>query len=204
MKFSKFAYSLLAAATLFSSAAMAQEASWSKSYQLETAQDYAGAIKALDSIKANSYDAELKSLRRGWLFYLLGQYNESVREYRYAIERNSNSVDARLGVTLPLLAQQRWREAVLNANSALKLSPNNYNGLLRLTQAYEGQRDWDAMLSTTQKMIALYPSDASSYVYYARANAWLNKSQNARAAYEAVLSRYPGHAEATNYLKQSK
>ncbi len=201
MKLSIFACSLLTAASIFSSTAFAQEASWLKSYQLEAAQEYTNAIKALDSIKANSYDAELKSLRRGWLYYLMQRYNESIREYRHAIERNSNSVDARLGITLPLMAQQRWREAALHANAALKLSPNNYNGLLRLTQAYEGQKDWQAMLKTSRRMVALYPANASSYVYYARAHAWLNHHSQAKAAYSAVLSRYPGHVEASNYLK---
>jgi tetratricopeptide (TPR) repeat protein len=153
-------------------------------------------------VPANSADAELKSLRRGWLFYLQGNFNESIREYRFASERNSKSIDARLGVTLPLLAQKRWREAEQNAHETLEFAPNNYTALLRLTVAQEGQRDWAGMLKSAEAMVASYPSDATAYVYLARAHAWLLKRAEAVAAYRAVLARYPGHLEATAYIEQ--
>ena len=180
----------------------AQEAAWQNSYQLETAGKYSEAIAALDPVPANSPDAEFKLIRRGWLFYQPGSFNESIREYRLAIERNGKSLDARLGVTLPLLAQKRWREAEQNARAALELAPNNYTGLLRLTLAQEGQRDWTNMARTAESMVMFYPTDATAYVYLARANAWLNKRDEANAAYTAVLSRYPGHLEAKAYLEK--
>ena len=184
------------------SSANAQEAAWQSSYQLEAAGKYTEAIAALDSIPANGPDAELKVLRRGWLYYLPGNFSDSIREYRLAIERNGKSMDARLGVILPLLAQKRWREAEQSARAALDLSPNNYTGLLRLTLALEGQREWGSMAKTAGILVANYPSDATAYVYLARAYAWLNKREEAIAAYSAVLSRYPGHLEAKAFLEK--
>jgi tetratricopeptide (TPR) repeat protein len=175
---------------------------WSNSYQLEAAAQYAQAITALDGVVLNGADAELKSLRRGWLYYLLGSYNESIREYRYANERNAKSVDARLGIVLPLLAQQRWREAEMYANLALELSPNNYTALLRVTLAQEGLGDWEKMEKSAERMTVAYPTDVSAFVYLARAKAWLNKKSEALAAYRAVLVRFPGHLEATAYLEK--
>jgi tetratricopeptide (TPR) repeat protein len=190
------------ALTLSSISVQAQEEAWKSSYKLEAAGKYPDAIAAIDAVPANGPEAELKALRRGWLFYLQGNYNEAIREYRYAGERNSESVDARLGVTLPLMAQKRWREAEQNARESLKLAPNNYTGLLRLTVALEGQRDWEKMAKTASSMVASYPSDATAYVYLARAYAWLNKRNEAVAAYNAVLARYPGHLEAKTYIEQ--
>jgi len=190
------------AITVSSISVEAQEEAWKNSYKLEATGKYPESIAAIDAVPANGPEAELKSLRRGWLYYLLGNYNESIREYRYASERNSESVEARLGVTLPLLAQKRWREAEQNAREALKLAPNNYTGLLRLIIALEGQRDWEKMAKTASSMVASYPSDATAYVYLARANAWLNKRTEAVAAYNAVLARYPGHLEAKTYIEQ--
>lgn len=190
------------AMTLSSMSVQAQEEAWKSSYKLEAAGKYTEAIAAIDPVPANGPAAELKTLRRGWLYYLLGNFNESIREYRYAGERNGESVDARLGVTLPLLAQKRWREAEQNAREALKLAPNNYTGLLRLTVALEGQRDWEKMAKTAISMTASYPSDATAYVYLARAYAWLSKRNEAIAAYNAVLARYPGHLEAKTYIEQ--
>lgn len=179
---------------------MAQEAAWKYSYQLEAAGKYPEAIAAIEQVTSSSFDAELKLLRRGWLYYLLASYDESIREYRLAVERNKYSVDARLGVTLPLLALKRWREAEQNARAALTISPNSFTALLRLTLALEGQHEWKEMEKTAGIMAAVYPSDVSSFVYLARAYAWLNKKNEAVAAYTAVLSRYPGHLEAKAYL----
>ena len=180
----------------------AQEDPWQNSYKLEISGKYPEALAVLDPISASGADAELKTLRRGWLYYLQGNYNEAIREYRYAVERNKKSVDARLGLTLPLLAQKRWREAEQNARESLELASNNYIGLLRLALALEGQRDWADMAKVAASMVAHYPSDATAHVYLARAYAWQNRRNDAVTAYNAVLSRYPGHLEAKAYLEQ--
>jgi tetratricopeptide (TPR) repeat protein len=194
---------VIATALILSSAStVAQEASWKSSYELETAGKYNEAIVAIDRVAANGPDAELKAIRRGWLYYLLGNFNDSIREYRLAIDRSGRSIDARLGVTLPLLAQKRWREAEQSARTVLDMAPNNYTALLRLTIAQEGQRDWTSMAKTAATLVAAYPTDASAYVYLARANAWLLKTDETIAAYTAVLSRYPGHLEAKAYLEK--
>lgn len=186
----------------FAVAANAQEAAWQSSYQFETAGKYNEAIAALDPVPANGTEAELKTLRRGWLYYLQGSYSDSIREYRLATERNSRSIDARLGVSLPLLAQKRWREAEQSARAVLDLSPNNYTGLLRLVIALEGQRDWAPMAKAAASITSSYPSDATGFVYLARAYAWQEKRAEAVAAYQAVMIRYPGHAEAKAYIEK--
>ena len=192
--------SVFAAIALSGTPAIAQEAAWQRSYQLEAAGKYAEAMAAIDAVPVNGPEAELRLLRRGWLQYLPGNFDESIREYRLAIERNSRSVDARLGVILPLLAAKRWREAEQAAQAALTLAPNNYTALLRLVIALEAQQDWAIMAKTAANMVTSYPSDASAYVYLARANAWLGKRDEAVAAYSAAVSRYPGHVEAKAYL----
>lgn len=197
----RYAPSLLVSFLLFATfASHAQETAWQSSYQLEAAGKYNDAIAALDTVPANGPEAELKTLRRGWLYYLMGSYGDSIREYRLAIERNSRSIDARLGVTLPLLAQKRWREAEQSARAVLDLSPNNYTGLLRMVVALEGQRDWALLAKTAASITSSYPSDATGFVYLARALAWQEKRAEAVAAYQAVVVRYPGHAEAKAYI----
>jgi tetratricopeptide (TPR) repeat protein len=182
--------------------ALAENASWQNSYQFETAGKYVEAIAAIDPVPANSTEAELKTLRRGWLFYLLGRYDESIREYGFAIQRNSRSIDARVGITLPQLALKRWSDAAQNAHTALQMAPNNYTALLRLALALEGQKNWDEMAKVTGTLATNYPTDATAYVYLARAKAWQGKTDEAVAAYVAVLSRYPGHLEAKAYLEK--
>ncbi len=197
IKILKTAIAMLA---LSSFPVLAGEEAWQDSYRLEKAGQYQDAISAIAPVPANGVDAELKTLRRGWLYYLMGSYNESIREYRYAVERNGNSIDALLGETLPLLAQKRWREAEQASRDALKLSPNNYTALVRLAASLEGERDWEAMEKTAASLVNHYPSDATAYVYLARAYAWEGKNTKAASAYRSVLVRYPGEAEASSFL----
>ena len=192
--------SLATVLTMSAFSATGQEAAWQNSYALEVAGKNAEAIAAIDNVPVNGPEAELKLIRRGWLLYLSGRFDESIRDYRLAMERNSRSVDSRLGMTLPLLAAKRWREAEQSARNVLEMAPGNYTALIRLAVAQEGQRDWQAMAKTGAILVAVYNSDATAHVYLARANAWLGKRDDALASYSAVLARYPGHLEARAYI----
>lgn len=206
MKILKHPTFILAASlglAISSPTATADESVWQTSYRLEALGKYSQAIAAIDPVQVNSPDAEFKLLRRAWLFYLSGSFNESIREYRLAIERNSKSIDARLGILLPYLAEKRWREAEQNARAALELSPNNYLAMLRLAIAQEGQRDWIAMEKTSVALVTGYPLDETAHVYLARSAAWLNKRNEAIAAYLAVLARSPDNVEAKAYLEKN-
>lgn len=202
MKRGSLVAAVILLACLTAKSASAQEAAWLISYQLEAAGKYYDAVAAIDAVPANGPDAELKLLRRGWLHYLSGRYDESIREYRLAIDKNGKSLDARLGITLPLLAQKKWREAAQNGKSVLDHSPNNYTALLRVVTAEEAQGNWQEVAKHAAAMVSHYPTDATSYVYLARAYAWLNKRAEAVGAYTAVLSRVPGHLEAKAYIEK--
>jgi tetratricopeptide (TPR) repeat protein len=175
---------------------------WKKSYTLEAEKKYADAISALDSIPETAGDAQLLLLRKGWLNYLLGQYNESVNLYKQAIQQSPESLDAPLGITLPLLAQQHWQEAITYAKQVLKIAPYQYTAFLRLLQAEEGAHDWISMKKHAEDLAEHYPTDATALVYLARSNAWLGDNEAARKAYGSVLSLVPGHEEATAYLNK--
>lgn len=180
------------------------EAVWGRSYQLEAAQQYAASLAALDTVQADGMEAELLMLRRGWLTYLSGQYGDSIAWYKQALQRNSKSHDARLGLTLSLLAQQRWREAALYAKQVLEASPYDYTATLRLIVAEEGLRDWSAMKKHAEILSERYPSDANALVYLARAHVWLGNVKEARRVYADVLLLSPGHLQARAYLNGTK
>lgn len=195
---------LLLAGLLTTSWAYAgNEAAWSNSYNLEASKKYAEALSALSTIADSDSDAQLVLLRKGWLSYLQGEYNESVNYYQQALQQNPKSIDAALGVTLPLLAQQRWQEAAVHAKEVLTTSPNQYTAYLRLIVAEEGAKDWSTMKKHAEELTVYYPTDTSAFVYLARANAWLGDKEAAKIAYNAVLSRLPKHYEATAYLAKN-
>ena len=175
---------------------------WTESYRLEALSQYDNAAKVMGSIIKNNPKNNFAVSRRGWLNYLRGVHNESIRDYQKALDINPKSLDARLGLLLPLIAQQRWREVSSNANKALKVAPWNYYAHVRLMVSEEGEKKWDTLAKHARNVSQRYPSDATVLVYLARANDWMKNNKEARRAYEKVLERVPGHIEATQYLSR--
>jgi len=176
---------------------------WSESYRYEVQGDYAAALIALEPILDADPAHEFALLRTAWLKYLLGDYNAAIRDYERALEINVASLEARLGLTLPLLAQRRWREAAGAAREVLSLAPWNYYAHVRLMVAEEGQRQWQTLAAHAELVAARYPGDATVLVYLARAQARRGRLEDARSAYARVLERVPGHEEATAFLSQN-
>ena len=193
----------LAFAFLATTALAADESPWQKSYRLEAAGRHVEAAAALTGLESGA-DASFVLSRRGWLAYLQGQHGESIGFYGRALDMNPRSIEARQGITLPLLAQQRWREAAVYARQIIAESAWDYTAHVRLLAAEEGQRDWRTLREHAARLTARYPSDATAWVYLARAHAWLNNAREAADAYGRVLDRYPGHLEATRYLANSR
>jgi tetratricopeptide (TPR) repeat protein len=169
---------------------------WAMSYQLEAEGDYAGAAEALESIFETEPDHEFAILRRGWLEYLGEAYNDSIRDYRRALEINPDSLEAALGMVLPLLAQRRWREAAATTEQVLLVAPWNYYAHIRLMVAEEGLLRWQALADHATAASARFPSDATILVYLARAEIALGNRDAAETAYRKVLERFPEHEEA--------
>lgn len=174
---------------------------WSESYRLEATGDYVAALRALEPVTAANPSHELAVLRTAWLHYLSGDYNDSIRQYRRALEINPDSLEAALGVSLPLLAQRRWREAAAAADQVLAVAPWNYYAHLRLFAAEEGLQQWQTLARHAGEVATRFPSDPTVLVYLARARAWQGNEAAARAAYAQVLERLPEHEEATAYLR---
>jgi tetratricopeptide (TPR) repeat protein len=170
---------------------------WKESYRLENSFQYQAALNALNKVTSSS---ELLLLRRGWLNYLKGSNSQSIESYKKALNKNSQSLDARLGIILPLLAQQRWRESALNANKVLQVAPWNYYAHIRLMAAEEALKQWEQLKQHASNVNLRYPSDATVIVYIARANRKLNHKTIAIRWYKKVLELVPENIEAKLYL----
>lgn len=170
---------------------------WQESYRLETIYQYDAALKSLKNISSNN---ELVLLRRGWLNYLKGSHSESITNYKKALSKNSKSLDAGLGIILPLLAQKRWREAALNANKVLKIAPWNYYAHIRLMSTEQALKQWPQLQKHAASAHMHYPSDPTFIVYLARANLKLGNTNKARTWYKKLLELTPDNFEAINFL----
>lgn len=177
---------------------------WKDSYALEAAGKYEQAASALEPILRTAPNHEFGLMRRAWLNYLQGRHREALRDYNQILWLNPNALEARLGLTLPLMAQQRWSEAANEARKVIAVSAWDYTAHLRLLLCEEGEARWDDMAQHAAALVVRYPTDATFLVYLARAEAWRGNIKAAKTYYGRVLERIPAHVEAGNYLKNAQ
>ncbi len=178
---------------------------WGKTYELEASGKYKQAAAVIEPFLDAGGDAEeYARMRYGWLNYLMRNYNDSIRSYQKAIHRNPESLQARYGITLPLLAQERWKEAARYANEVLKRSPWDFTAHERLLVSEEGLKKWGVMKKHASGLAARYPASFVPWVYLARAEIWLGDHDAAKRAYQRVIRRLPAHVEANAYLNNGK
>ena len=184
----------------YNAISLAQDNPWSQSYKLETQKKYNDAAKLILPFADKSKKSEYALLRLGWLNYLAGNYNKSIKWYQEASDLNAKSIDARLGIMLPLMAQLRWREAQNYAEQVLTVAPWQYYAHVRLMACEAAQQEWDKLEKHATSVSQHYPTDADSLVFLARAEAKLGKIAEAKSNYQKVLQMYPDHLEALKYL----
>lgn len=177
------------------------QAAFSTSYTLEYEMKYDRAAEVIKSLADSGH--EFARLRLGWLAYLAGRYNDSLNHYNLVLRANPNSIDGRLGLTLPLLAQKRWQEAATQARQVLATSPWDYTAHARLLVCEEGLKQWPQLEAHAREISTMWGSDANALVYLARARVAQGNVAGARQAYGQVLERIPQHAESLAFLKKN-
>ncbi len=175
---------------------------WKKSYQLEAQGKFKDAASQLIPLVQKNNEYAL--LRTAYLYYMQRDYGSSIEYYSQAIKLAPKSIDAKLGITLPLMAQQRWRQVKFYTLQVLKQSHWNYTAHLRLMMAEEAMGKWKTLESHAKQLSEVYPGDATSLVYLARAYAWQNNTAAASSTYTKVLQRIPAHIEAKSFLNKHR
>lgn len=185
---------------LCSSNVVSADDAWIRSYTLEAAGHYVAAAESIESFLKEIPSNEFAELRSGWLYYLAGNHSRSIKHYQTALKLNKKSMDAMLGLSLPLMAQARWREAALQTKAAIKVSKLHYIAHTRLMACEENLKEWGALKNHADELRLYYPADATILVYLARAYSHTDDNAKAKVIYQEVLQRYPGHLEASKFL----
>lgn len=183
-------------------AALASKA-WQASMSAEAAGNFEAALAALADLPAPQSASYLASFRRGWLQYRLGHYAESVAAYNGAIMLAPTSVEARVGVLVPLMAQSRWNEVAAGAEEVLKRDPENYLALQRLAYAKFSTQHYPEAEQLYRHLIAGYPSDIEIRASLGWAVLRMGKDKEAASLFSEVLEVSPTHAIAAHGLQEA-
>lgn len=173
-----------------------------KSYRYEKAQNYADAIKALSPVIDAYPTAYTVNLRLGWLNYLTGGFATARKHYETAIKTAPDSIEAKLGHTLPLMAQEKWDDAAAVARQVLRIDPSNYLANLRLTYVLRLQKKFDAAEQILNGMLVLYPTDISLLTEFALIKLAKENKPEAKRIFNDILTLDPENVTAKAQLSK--
>ena len=195
-----FAFCLLASAAAPTDAEIRD--AYHKSYRYEKAQNYADAIKALAPVLDAYPTAYTVNLRLGWLNYLTGGFATARKHYETAIKTAPDSIEAKLGHTLPLMAQEKWDDAAAVARQVLRIDPSNYTANLRLAYVLRLQKKFDAAEQILNGMLVLYPTDISLLTEFALIKLAKDNKPEAKRVFNDILTLDPENVTAKAQLSK--
>jgi tetratricopeptide (TPR) repeat protein len=190
----RLAAALLVAALLAPAPAAAQAGGedpvaqrYAASLDAEARGDYATALnEVLTGLRAAPSDYVL-TLRAAWLYYMKSQLEDAIITYRKAAALAPKAVEPQLGLTLPLLALERWKETEETCRAALKLAPGDYTALSRLAWAQYNQARYADAAATYRQVLELYPSDVEMMLGLAWSHTKQGEKEAARALFLRVI-----------------
>ena len=191
---------LLAIATTLSAQSTTElQNAFSSSYVHEEAKDYDAAIKDLvDYYDASSYEI---NVRLGWLNYYGGDYPNSLKYYKVAIELMPYSVEAKFGYILPLAAQGNWNEVVAIYHDVLKSDPQNSYANYKLGAIYYERAEYESAKNHAEKAVNMYPFDYDGIILLAWINLKMEDYRKAKILFNKSLLISPENASAIEGLK---
>lgn len=170
---------------------------FNKSLAYESEKNYEGAIKELLNVYNADKDNYLINLRLGWLYYNVGLNNESLTYYEKASKIQPNSVEAKIGLTLPLSKLEKWDEVKKTYEQILKIDSQNYTANLRLGQYYLLRGNY----SEANKYLSVshnnYPSDYESNLSYGWTQYYIGNKKRAKELFLNTLMLSPNDSLAT-------
>ncbi len=167
---------------------------FSESYALEAVGNFAKGIEEIESIyDENSYEI---NLRLGWLYYNLGNYFESKNKYQKAVELMPYSIEAKLGLVLPVSAMGNWNDVIKTYEKVLEIDPQNTLVNYRMGAIHYERKEYEKALSYCEKTVNLYPFDYDSVVLLGWINYQMGNLREAKVLFQKSMLIKPSNQSA--------
>lgn len=191
---------VVAGAALVGAPAMAQDpgvaALYRESYRLEAASDPKGALQKMREIRAKAGASYFVAARSAWLSYLAGDFAAAEGGYGEAISLAPKAVEPRIGLTLPLLAQKKWRELERASRDVLAIDPNHGVARARLGAALYAIGNYPDSAVAYRRLVDEYPAELDHQTGLGWCLLRMGRRAEARAMFTAVLAVSPDNLNA--------
>jgi tetratricopeptide (TPR) repeat protein len=172
------------------------------SYRAEAENRPADALEAMKTIRTKTKDSYFVNVRLAWVAYLAARYSESEEAYKRAAKAQPKAIEAKLGLTLPLMAQKKWSELESACRAVLALDPKNNVARARLALAQYTLGNYPDAATTYRGLMADYPGELDHQTGLGWALARMGRTKDAKALFEAVLAVSPDNPNALAGMKK--
>lgn len=170
-----------------------------QSYAAEAKGDYDEALALMEKVSASGGGYVLH-LRKAWLLYLNGRHADSVAEYRKAAGAEPAAIEPLLGLMLPLMAERKWKQTIEAGLDVLKKAPGDFTAISRIAYARYQQGRFAEAEKWYRKALAGYPSNVEMRAGLGWCLLRLNRFDEAKREFRAVLSIAPDHTSSQEGL----
>ncbi len=174
---------------------------YQQSYNEEASGNFGEAILVLGRAERAGDNSYLLHLRMGWLQYLAGKYPESANSYRKAIVIDRNSLEAKLGLMLPLMAQGKWADAEKVGEEIVVVDKLSYLGNSRLAFIYYNLKLYKDAEAYYRKVLTYYPGDVEMMAGLGWSLLKQGKNEAAEKTFAEVLHYAPDHVSANAAMR---
>jgi tetratricopeptide (TPR) repeat protein len=174
---------------------------YQQSYEEEAKGNYHEAILVLTRASQAGDNSYLYHLRLGWLQYLAGRYFGSVNSYRKAVIMSKDSIEAKLGLMLPLMAQGKWSDAEKVGKEIVSVDALSYLANSRLAYIYYNLREYKEAEAYYRKVLLYYPGDIEMQAGLAWSLLKQDKKEAAGKVFDEILRYVPNHVSANTGMK---
>jgi len=170
------------------------------SYNAETAKNYTRALQIMEDLSAKEPNDDFYALRVAWLQYLLGRYNDAIKNYQKS-NNISHSLDAQTGILNCQLALGKWDEARALADQILKSYPQNTVILGKAAYAAYMKQQYRDVADYYLAILKVTPWDMEARGYLVN-NLYLAKDiEAAKKQYQLLKKYYPESSMVKEYAK---
>ncbi len=167
-----------------------------QSYQLEAKGDYSGALTRMREVRKAAGASYFLSLRTGWLLYLSADYAAAEKSYREAVAAKPGAIEAKIGLSLVLYVEQKWKELETTCKQVLAEDAKNAVVRARMAAGYYGAGNYADAAALYRKLVEEYPGELDYQTGYAWALQRMGKREEARKLFQAVLAVSPDNLNA--------
>jgi tetratricopeptide (TPR) repeat protein len=155
-----------------------------------TANDYPGALRALDTVPDAARDARFHTYRAGVLLNI-GRVDEARAAIDQALALNPQAGEALAERAIIAIVQDRREEALADARRAVELSPDSAAARIALSYAQQAAFDLEAARATLREAVEIAPADALAWARLAELELSFGDTSAARAAADRAVALAP-------------